>query len=117
MKNYLPLLLSLTMTVALARKRTQKAEKEFKSGAFEAASKILTDNEALFATADEKTANAYNFLKGRLALQNKEYQAAFEIFTALNDDARLKSEVQEQIAALSSALITVLLKPMKNRIL
>lgn len=107
MKNYLPLLLSLTMTVAFGQKKElKKAEKEFKSGAFEAASKILTDNEALFATADEKTANAYNFLKGRLALQNKEYQAAFEIFTALKDDARLKSEVQEQIAALSSALIT-----------
>jgi tetratricopeptide (TPR) repeat protein len=107
MKLKLTLLLSLTLAFAFGQKKElKKAEKLFATGNIAEAAQTLDENQALLEGAEEKIANAYIFLRGRIAEQNGEFEKALGYYTQLKDDVRLQAEVQTQVGTLSSALIT-----------
>ncbi len=103
MKRILFLIAILLLNQGFSQKKElRKAQKLFDAEDVAAAAQILTDSQSLFETADEKTMSGYEFLKGKIAVKNKEFQNAFDILTALNGKTGIDENARlEQLNLLS----------------
>ena len=63
----------------------RKAQKLYDAGDTSGASQILTEFQTLLDNSDQKVKPKYLFLKGKIAQNNKEYQAAYDILTSIED--------------------------------
>lgn len=88
------------------KKELRKAQKLYDAGDIAAASQILTEFQALLENSDEKVKPNYKFLKGKIAQNNKEFDVAFELFSAIKEVATIKDKVAEQFNILTSDLVS-----------
>lgn len=87
------------------KKELRKAQKLYDAGDIAGASQILTEFEVLLENADQKVKPSYEFLKGKIAQNNKEFQVAYDLFSSLKDISSLKDEVNQQLTLLSSDIV------------
>jgi tetratricopeptide (TPR) repeat protein len=87
------------------KKELRKAQKFYDSGDVSGASQLLEENQSLFENADQKVKPGYDFLTGKIAQNNKEFQRAYDLFTSLKDVASIKEEVMEQLNLLSADIV------------
>mgnify|MGYP003687174133 FL=1 len=67
------------------KKELRKAQKLYDAGDTSGASQILTEFQALLDNSDQKVKPKYLLLKGKITQNNKEYQAAYDILTSIED--------------------------------
>ncbi|MBT4826680.1 MAG: tetratricopeptide repeat protein [Flavobacteriaceae bacterium] len=87
------------------KKELRKAQKFYDAGDVSGASQLLEENQSLFENADQKVKPGYDFLTGKIAQNNKEFQRAYDLFTSLKDVASIKEEVMEQLNLLSADIV------------
>ena len=87
------------------KKELRKAQKLYDAGDVAAASQILADNQSILENADQKVKPNYEFLKGKIAQNNKEFQSAFDLFNSVKDAASIKDEVIQQLNLLSADIV------------
>jgi tetratricopeptide (TPR) repeat protein len=87
------------------KKELRKAQKLYDEGDVSGASQLLEENQSLFENADQKVKPGYDFLTGKIAQNNKEFQLAYDLFTSLKDVASIKEEVMEQLNLLSADIV------------
>lgn len=87
------------------KKELRKAQKLYDAGDVAAASQILADNQSILENADQKVKSNYEFLKGKIAQNNKEFQTAFDLFNSVKDVASIKDEVIQQLNLLSADIV------------
>ena len=87
------------------KKELRKAQKLYDSGDVSGASQLLEDNQSLFDNADPKIKPNYDFLRGKIAQNNKEFKIAFDLFTSLKDVKSIKDEVKQQLSQLSADIV------------
>jgi tetratricopeptide (TPR) repeat protein len=83
----------------------RKAQKLYDAGDIAGASQILTENQSLLESADQKVKPNYDFLRGKIAQNNKEFQTAFDFFNSVKDVASIKDEVIQQLNLLSADIV------------
>ena len=87
------------------KKELRKAQKLYDAGDISGASQILTENQSLLESADQKVKPNYDFLRGKIAQNNKEFQTAFDFFNSVKDVASIKDEVIQQLNLLSADIV------------
>ena len=87
------------------KKELRKAQKLYDSGDVSGASQLLEDNQSLFDNADPKIKPNYDFLRGKIAQNNKEFKIAFDLFTSLKDVKSIKDEVKQHLSQLSADIV------------
>ena len=87
------------------KKELRKAQKLYDAGDIAGASQILTENQSLLESADQKVKPNYDFLRGKIAQNNKEFQTAFDLFNSVKDVASIKDEVIQQLNLLSADIV------------
>jgi len=96
----------LFFNISLAQKKElRKAQKLYDAGDVSEASKVLENSESLFENADQKVKPKYEFLKGKIAQNNKDFQSAYDLFTSLKGIASIKDEVEQQFRLLSADIV------------
>ncbi|MEK9604064.1 MAG: tetratricopeptide repeat protein [Flavobacteriaceae bacterium] len=106
MKRITLFTLLLFFNFSFSQKRElRKAQKLYDAGDIAGAAQILTEFEVLLENADQKVKPSYEFLKGKIAQNNKEFQAAYDLFSSLKDVSSLKDEVDQQLTLLSSDIV------------
>lgn len=56
-------------------------------------------------SADQKVKPQYQFLKGKIAQQNKEFKIAYDLFNNIKENSSLKEEVTQQMLLLSADIV------------
>ena len=87
------------------KKELRKAQKLYDAGDIAGASQILTENQSLLESADQKVKPNYDFLRGKIAQNNKEFQTAFDLFNSVKDVSSIKDEVIQQLNLLSADIV------------
>jgi len=87
------------------KKELRKAEKLFDEGDIAGASQILTESESILANADPKIKPRYEFLKGKIAQNNKEFEVALALYNGLNEVADIQADVKQQLTLLSADIV------------
>tara|TARA_A100001011_G_scaffold400265_1_gene513666 strand:+ start:2604 stop:3824 length:1221 start_codon:yes stop_codon:yes gene_type:complete len=96
----------LFFNISLSQKKElRKAQKLYDAGDVSGASKVLENSESLFENADQKVKPNYEFLKGKIAQNNKDFQSAYDLFISLKGIASIKDEVEQQIRLLSADIV------------
>ena len=87
------------------KKELRKAKKLYDSGDVAGASQILIENQSILKNADQKVKLNYDFLSGKIAQFNKDFQSAFDLFNSIKDVDSIKDEVIQQLNTLSTELV------------
>lgn len=87
------------------KKELRKAQKLFDGGDIAAASQLLTEFQSIMENADQKVKPQYQFLKGKIAQQNKEFKIAYDLFNNIKENSSLKEEVTQQMLLLSADIV------------
>jgi tetratricopeptide (TPR) repeat protein len=87
------------------KKELRKAQKLFDGGDIAAASQVLTEFQSILESADQKVKPQYQFLKGKIAQQNKEFKIANDLFNNIKENSSLKEEVTQQMLILSADIV------------
>lgn len=87
------------------KKELRKAQKLYDAGDTSGASQILTEFQTLLDNSDQKVKPKYLFLKGKIAQNNKEYQAAYDILTSIEDASAIQEELTQQMSLLSTDIV------------
>lgn len=87
------------------KKELRKAQKLFDGGDIAAASQVLTEFQSILESADQKVKPQYQFLKGKIAQQNKEFKIAYDLFNNIEENSSLKEEVTQQMLLLSADIV------------
>ena len=97
-------LLSLNFSFS-QKKELRKAQKLFDGGDIAAASQLLTEFQSIMENADQKVKPQYQFLKGKIAQQNKEFKIAYDLFNNIKENSSLKEDVTQQMLLLSADIV------------
>jgi tetratricopeptide (TPR) repeat protein len=87
------------------KKELRKAQKLYDAGDIAGASQILSDNQSLLENADQKIKPKYDFLRGKIAQNNKKFKEAYDLFNTTKEIASIKDEVFEQLNLLSADVV------------
>ena len=87
------------------KKELRKAQKLYDAGDVVGASQILAENQSILENADQKVKPNYDFLRGKIAQNNKDFQVAFDLYTSLKEVTTIKEEVAQQLDLLSADLV------------
>ena len=87
------------------KKELRKAQKLYDAGDIPGASQILTENQILFENVDQKIKPNYDFLRGKIAQNNKEFKEAFDLFNSVKDVVSIKDKVLQQLNILSTDIV------------
>ena len=87
------------------KKELRKAQKLYDAGDISGASQILLENQSILENADKKVKPNYDFLRGKIAQNNKDFQDAFDLFITLKEVAAIKEEVAQQLNLLSADIV------------
>lgn len=106
MKRTILFLFLIAFNFSFAQKKElRKAQKLYDAGDVAGAQQVLTEFQSLLENADEKVKPNYNFLRGKIAKDNKEFKKAFDILMPLREVSSLKSEVNQELNLLSSDIV------------
>ncbi len=87
------------------KKELRKAKKLYDAGDITGASQILEEFQSILENADAKLKPGYQLLKGKIAQNNKDYKAAYDILTALKGVSSVHEEVIQQLNLLSADVV------------
>ena len=87
------------------KKELRKAQKLYDAGDVAGASQILIENQSILVNADQKVKLNYDFLRGKIAQFNKDFQSAFDLFNSIKEVASIKDEVIQQLSTLSTDIV------------
>ena len=87
------------------KKELRKAQKLYDAGDFSGASQLLLENQSILENADKKVKPNYDFLRGKIAQNNKDFQDAFDLYVSLKEVAAIKEEVAQQLNLLSGDIV------------
>ena len=87
------------------KKELRKAQKLYDAGDISGASQILLENQSILENADKKVKPNYDFLRGKIAQNNKDFQDAFDLFITLKEVVSIKEEVAQQLNLLSADIV------------
>ncbi len=87
------------------KKELRKAQKLYDAGDFSGASQLLLENQSILENADKKVKPNYDFLRGKIAQNNKDFQDAFDLYVSLKEVASIKEEVAQQLNLLSGDIV------------
>ncbi len=87
------------------KKELRKAQKLYDAGDVAGASQILAENQSILENTDQKFKPNYDFLRGKIAQNNKDFQLAFDLYTSLKEVTTIKEEVAQQLDLLSADLV------------
>jgi len=96
----------VSITIFAQKKQYKSAEKAFKKGDVSLSYSIISDNVALFDSADDKIKNQVKFLSARIDHHNKNFSLALKSYKALKDNPNFKVLVEERLKVLSGDIIT-----------
>jgi tetratricopeptide (TPR) repeat protein len=96
----------VSITIFAQKKQYKSAEKAFKKGDVSLSYSIISDNVALFDSADDKIKNQVKFLSARIDHHNKNFSLALNSYKALKDNPNFKVLVEERLKVLSGDIIT-----------
>ena len=87
------------------KKELRKAKKLYDAGDISGASQLLIDNQSILENADQKVKPNYDFLRGKIAQNNKDFQDAFDLYNSVKEVASIKEEVAQQFNLLSGDIV------------
>lgn len=87
------------------KKELRKAQKLYDAGDIAGAAQILAENESILENADQKVKPNYDFLKGKIAQNNKDFVTALDLYTAVKEVASIKDDVAQQMTLLSADIV------------
>ena len=87
------------------KKELRKAQKLYDAGDISGASQLLLENQSILENADKKVKPNYDFLRGKIAQNNKDFQDAFDLYVSLKEVAAIKEEVAQQLNLLSADIV------------
>ena len=87
------------------KKELRKAQKLYDAGDITGAAQILAENESILENADQKVKPNYDFLKGKIAQNNKDFVTALDLYTAVKEVASIKDDVAQQMTLLSADIV------------
>jgi len=87
------------------KKEIKKAVKLFNSGDVTGAVSILEANAALFEQADAKVLNQKTFLEAQIEQANKNFEAAYEKYTAFKAAGTVNSDYDAKLQSLTSDIV------------
>ena len=96
----------VSITIFAQKKQYKSAAKAFKKGDVSLSYSIISDNVALFDSADDKIKNQVKFLSARIDHHNKNFSLALKSYKALKDNPNFKVLVEERLKVLSGDIIT-----------
>jgi len=96
----------ISITIFAQKKQYKSAAKAFKKGDVSLSYSIISDNVALFDSADDKIKNQVKFLSARIDHHNKNFSLALKSYKALKDNPNFKVLVEERLKVLSGDIIT-----------
>ena len=106
MKHIALLTFILILNFSFAQKKElRKAQKLFDAGDISGASQLLIDNQSILENADQKVKPNYDFLRGKIAQNNKDFQDAFDLYNSVKEVASIKEEVAQQFNLLSGDIV------------
>lgn len=106
MKNNIFLLFILSISLSFGQKKeVKKANKLFDAGDVAGAQSLLESNAAIFDQADAKILNQKLYLEAQIAQANKNFQVAFDKFSAYIAAGGDNSEYDTQIQQLTSEIV------------
>ena len=87
------------------KKELRKAQRLYDAGDIAGAAQILAENESILENADQKVKPNYDFLKGTIAQNNKDFVTALDLYTAVKEVASIKDDVAQQMTLLSADIV------------
>ena len=87
------------------KKELRKAQKLYDAGDISGASQLLLENQSILENADKKVKPNYDFLRGKIAQNNKDFQNAFDLYVSLKEVVSIKEEVAQQLNLLSADIV------------
>ena len=87
------------------KKELRKAQKLYDAGDISGASQLLLENQSILENADKKVKPNYDFLRGKIAQNNKDFQDAFDLYVSLKEVVSIKEEVAQQLNLLSADIV------------
>ena len=87
------------------KKELRKAQKLYDAGDISGASQLLLENQSILENADKKVKPNYDFLRGKIAQNNKNFQNAFDLYVSLKEEVSIKEEVAQQLNLLSADIV------------
>lgn len=87
------------------KKELRKAQRLYDAGDIAGAAQILAENESILENADQKVKPNYDFLKGKIAQNNKDFVTALDLYTAVKEVASIKDDVAQQMTLLSADIV------------
>ena len=87
------------------KKELRKAQKLYDAGDISGASQLLLENQSILENADKKVKPNYDFLRGKIAQNNKDFQDAFDLYNSVKEVASIKEEVAQQFNLLSGDIV------------
>ena len=87
------------------KKELRKAQKLYDAGDVAGASQILAENQSILENADQKVKPNYDFLRGKIAQNDKDFQVAFDLYNSVKEVASIKQDVAQQLNLLSADLV------------
>ena len=106
MKNNILLLFILSVSLSFGQKKeVKKAIKLFEAGDVAGAQSLLESNAAIFDQADAKVLNQKLYLEAQIAQANKNFQLAFDKFSAFKAAVGENSDYDTQIQQLVSEIV------------
>ena len=108
MKTLLNLILIFSLTFSFAQKKEiKKATKLFDAGDVQEAVDPVDASSALFDEADDKVLDQKIYLEGRIAQSNKDFELAFEKYTAFKNAGGVNSNFDAQLKSLTTDIVNV----------
>ncbi len=106
MKNNILLLFILSVSLSFGQKKeVKKAIKLFEAGDVAGAQSLLESNAAIFDQVDAKVLNQKLYLEAQIAQANKNFQLAFDKFSAFKAAVGENSDYDTQIQQLVSEIV------------
>ena len=87
------------------KKELRKAQKLYDAGDISGASQLLLENQSILENADKKVKPNYDFLRGKIAQNNNDFQNAFDLYVSLKEVVSIKEEVAQQLNLLSADIV------------
>lgn len=87
------------------KKELRKAQKLYDAGDIAGAVQILAENQSILENADQKVKPNYDFLKGKIAQNKKDFVTALDLYNTVKEVASIKDAVAQQMTLLSADIV------------
>jgi len=106
MKQVILFFLTILFNFSNAQKKElRKAQKLYDSGDLAGSEQILNEFESILENIDDKLKPNYKLLKGKVAKDNKNFTAAFDILMPLKGSKSIEEDLEQTLALLAADIV------------